>query len=346
DGESKTYTSNGLFCENYHCYNKPILAPADGIVEEIVDNVDDNEIGNVNTLNNWGNSIIIRHLPGLYTQLSHLKKGSFKVGKGDFVKRGDLVASCGNSGRSPEPHLHFQVQTTPVLGSRTIDYPFAYYYEKNNGERQMKQFAKPPDGALVSGVNSDQLLKSAFDIIPNTVLKYSYENEKGIEKVEQWESYTDAYNYKYLYCKETESSAYYVNDGFMFYFTAFYGNKDSLLYYFYLSAYKVFLGDPENTEMNDALPLSVIRNKKISIWLQDFIAPFHNYIHVRYSIQPEYTNNLLDAETLILKSKIQASVFGRIRNESNSKIILSENCIKEFTYKSNKIKIQAKCINS
>ena len=44
DNDTKTYISNGLFCEDYHCYNKPVLAPADGIVEEIVDNVVDNEI--------------------------------------------------------------------------------------------------------------------------------------------------------------------------------------------------------------------------------------------------------------------------------------------------------------
>ena len=346
DDESKTYASNGLFCENYHCYNKPVVAPADGLVEEIIDNIDDNEIGKINTINNWGNTIIIRHLPGLYTQMSHLRKGTFKVAKGDFVKRGDLLANCGNSGRSPEPHLHFQVQATPVLGSRTIDYPFAYYYEKDKAERQLKQFSRPHEGALISGVNTNTLLKTAFDIIPNTVLKYSYLNERGIEKVELWESYTDAYNYKYLYCKETGSYAYYVNDGSMFYFTAFYGSKKSLLYFFYLSAYKVFLGDPENAEMTDGMPLNVIHNKRVSVWFHDFIAPFYSYIRVWHSIKPEDSNNLLDAEMLILKSKVRVSVLGRIRNESESTIIVSKNCIMEFTYESIKTKIRAKCINS
>ncbi|MCX6239300.1 MAG: urea transporter [Bacteroidia bacterium] len=346
DDKSKTYASNGLFCENYYCYNKPVLSPADGFVEDIIDNVDDNEIGNVNTTDNWGNTIIIRHLPGLYTQLSHLKKGSFKVSKGNFVKQGDLLAHCGNSGRSPEPHLHFQVQITPTLGSRTIDYPFAYYYEMGEKELQLHQFSKPPEGALVSGVTTNILLKTAFDITPNSILKYSYLNEKGIENSELWEAYTDAYNYKYLYCKETESSAFYVNDGSMFYFTAFYGNKESLLYYFYLSAYKVFLGEAGNTEMNDAMPLSIIRNKKISIWLHDFIAPFCTYIRVWHCIKQEYCTNLLDVELLFLKSKIQVSVFGKTRTESNSTITLKENCIIEFTYETSKTKIQAKWLNS
>ena len=346
DDKSKTYTSNGLFCENYYCYNKPILAPADGIVEEIIDNFDDNEIGKVNTNNNWGNTIIIRHLPGLYTQLSHLKKGSFKVTRGDFVKRGDLLAHCGNSGRSPEPHLHYQVQITPLLGSTTIDYPFAYYYENGKTEQRLHQFDKPKQGALVSGVTTSLMLKTAFNIYPNNVLKFRYLNKRGIEIIEKWEAYTDAYNYKYLYCKETDSSAFYVNDGTMFYFTAFYGNKESLLYYFYLTAYKVFLGELYHAEMEDTMPLNIIRNKKISIWLHDFIAPFHSYIRVWHSIKPEVINNLFDADSLILKSEIKVSVFGKTRIDSTGMITLEKNCIKAFSYETKKTKIEAEWLNS
>ncbi len=345
DDKLKTYTSNGLLCENYYCYKKPILAPADGIIEEIIDNVDDNEIGKVNTTSNWGNTIIIRHLPGLYTQMSHLKKGSFKVSKGNFVQRGDLLGLCGNSGRSPEPHLHFQVQVTPLIGARTIDYPFAYYHQKELSVLKLHQFSKPAEGALVSGISSNTLLKAAFDIMPDSGFKFSYVNKKGEEVVEQWIAYTDAYNNKYLYCRETESSAYYVNDGSMFYFTAFYGNKKSLLYYFYLSVYKVFLGNPDTLILRDAMPLNIIRNKKTSIWLHDFIAPFYNYIRAWYSIKVETTDNPFDTGLLVLKSEIQVSVMQKTRKESSSTITLSRNMIKEFSFESPKTNIKAVCIN-
>jgi urea transporter len=315
DEELKTYTSNGMLCENYYCYNKPILAPADGIVEEIIDNIDDNEIGKVNTVNNWGNTIIIKHLSELYTQMSHLKKSTFKVSKGDFVKRGDILALCGNSGRSPEPHLHFQVQTTPMMGSKTIDYPFAYYNKNEKLEKKLLQFSKPLEADVISGIIGNNLLKNTFDILPNTNLKFSFVNEKGEEEVEQWESYTDAYNQKYLYCKESESSAFYVNDDTMFYFTTFYGNKKSLLYYFYLSAFKVFLGEMDTQEVKDAMPLSIIKNKKISLWLNDFIAPFYSFISVLYSIKLDSTDHQFDTTSLVLKSKIQLSIFGKLNTE-------------------------------
>ncbi|MEI6059242.1 MAG: urea transporter [Bacteroidota bacterium] len=343
DEASKTHSTKGLLCEDYFCYNKPVLAAADGIVEEVIDSVDENEIGKVNTNHNWGNTIIIRHLPGLYTQMSHLKKGSFKVSKGDFVKQGDLVALCGNSGRSPEPHLHFQVQATPLLGSRTIDYPFAYFHEKDKPE-QLQQFSKPTEGAVVSGVAPIKLIKNAFDITPATVLKYSYTTEKGIEKTEQWEAFTDAYNQKYLYCKETESFAYYVNDGSMFYFTTFDGDKQSLLYFFYLTAYKVFFGNG-NTEVKDAMPLNIIRNKKPAMWMHDFVAPFYSYIRIWFSIITESEDSPFDPETLVLKSKIRLTVLRKIQTISTGTITLSGDGIKEFTYETPKTNIKAVCIS-
>jgi len=346
DQENKSFNSNGLLCENYYCYNMPVLAPADGVVEEIIDHIDDNEIGKVNTTNNWGNTIIIRHLPGLYTQLSHLRKGSFKVSTGDFVRQGDLIANCGNSGRSPEPHIHFQVQTSPTVGSKTLDYPFAYYHKCENGKIRLYQFSKPEEGSKVSGVTDNPLLKTAFDIMPGVSLSFQYENEKKQAKTEEWEAYTDAYNNKYLYCKQTESSAYYVNDGIMFYFTAFYGNKKSLLYYFYLTAYKVFLGNPDHEVVKDAMPLNIIRNRRFSLWIHDFIAPFYNYMRVLYSIKIANNPTTLDTGKAVLESDIHVSLYGRLHPESSGIIYADNTGISGFRYESAKTKIHATCINS
>ena len=346
DENGKTFSSNGLLCENYFCYNKPVLAPADGFVEEIIDNIDDNEIGKVNTFNNWGNTIIIRHLNGLYTQISHLKKGTFKVVKGEFVSRGELLAHCGNSGRSPEPHLHFQVQISPVLGSKTIDYPFGYFFETKDHSQKLYQFKRPKLGDVISGVNENLSLKSAFELMPNKSFTFRSENERGIEMNEKWETFTDAYNQKYLYCSETESSAYYVNDGLMFYFTAFYGNKKSLLYYFYLSAYKIFLGNMDKIEISDAMPLNVISKKRVSHWLHDFIAPFHNYIRVDYRVKSNENNFDIDSTGVVLNSKIEITVFGKTRNESTTDIFIKDRQLSGFNFKNNKTIIKAVCIKS
>jgi murein DD-endopeptidase MepM/ murein hydrolase activator NlpD len=130
DDEGHNFGNNGLEPKDYYCFGKPVLAPADGLVQEIQDGIPDNPIGEMNLGSNWGNTIVIKHAENLYTKLSHLKIGSIKVYKGTWVKRGEIIAHCGNSGRSAVPHLHFQVQSDPFIGSKTKDYPLANYLVK------------------------------------------------------------------------------------------------------------------------------------------------------------------------------------------------------------------------
>ena len=127
DADGRTWQGTGLNLSDYYAYNKPVLASADGVVEEVIQHIEDNAIGEVNLTRNWGNTVVIRHAPGLYTQLSHLRAHSVPVKPGDYVRRGDIIGTCGSSGRSPEPHLHFQVQGTPYVGSRTLPYPLAWF---------------------------------------------------------------------------------------------------------------------------------------------------------------------------------------------------------------------------
>lgn len=344
DHQGKTYKTNGLKPEDYYCYNKPITAAADGVVELVVDNIDDNEIGSINTVNNWGNSIVIKHAPTLYTQISHLKKSSAKVKVGDYVKTGDLLSFCGNSGRSPEPHLHFQAQLLPTLGAKTLDYPFSYYYSNNNNQVELSQFSKPLQYEKVYNVSINENIKNAFNILPNSSLKFVYSKNKGEGINESWDAYTDAYNYKYLYCSETESMAYYVNDGNMFYFTTFYGDKHSLLYYFYLSAYKVFLGMDEENKITDMMPLNALKANKALVWLQDFIAPFFQFVKIKYEIKHQKADNALQAESIIFSSSIKIQHLKSAKDYSKSALVITNKGISEFKFHANNINIQAKCL--
>ena len=133
DAQGQQFRGDGNRCEEYYCFAKPVVAPADGVVADVVDGIDDNAIGDNNIRQNWGNTVVIRHADHLFTQMSHLKSGSVKVKKGDSVKKGDILGLCGNSGRSPYPHLHFQVQSTPHIGSKTLHYPLAHYLLRDDG---------------------------------------------------------------------------------------------------------------------------------------------------------------------------------------------------------------------
>ena len=60
-----------------------------------------------------GNHVILDRGDGVYAVLAHLRRGSVRVRKGQSVRAGDLLAECGNSGNSTEPHLHFQLMDHP-----------------------------------------------------------------------------------------------------------------------------------------------------------------------------------------------------------------------------------------
>lgn len=115
DEEGQSFFGERTKCDNYYCYNKEILAPADGEVIELLDECTDSVImGNgkvdCSAKDIRGNYILIRHDEKEYSVFAHLKPSSIRVRKGDTVKRGQCIARCGNSGNSSEPHLHFQLQ--------------------------------------------------------------------------------------------------------------------------------------------------------------------------------------------------------------------------------------------
>ncbi|HEY0037040.1 MAG TPA: M23 family metallopeptidase, partial [Longimicrobium sp.] len=82
-----------------------------------VDGIADNVPGQMNATQVVGNHLIVDHGTGEYSVLAHLRSGSVAVRTGDRVTRGQRLGECGNSGNSSEPHLHYQLQDGPEMGS-------------------------------------------------------------------------------------------------------------------------------------------------------------------------------------------------------------------------------------
>jgi urea transporter/murein DD-endopeptidase MepM/ murein hydrolase activator NlpD len=318
DVDGKTYQNTGLFPADYYCYGLPIVAPADGYVVDVINHVTDNVIGEVNLQENWGNTIVIKHAEGLYTKMSHLKAGSISSKVGDYVTRGTLLGYLGNSGRSPEPHLHFQVQVTPYIGSKTLPFPVAAYMEKPKRPPQSestttlgyayKAYEIPQKNDVVTNVQPQETLTKAFRFVHGQILNFEVETEGKTHKI-QWEVKVSTLNQLYLYCTETSAAAYFVNDGTVLYFTTFEGNRKSLLYDFYLGAYKVLLGFYHHLVVNDTIPLHHVLKPRQRFW-NDLTAPFHSYLSVSYAL--EYTNqqhSLMD-ESVELQATIKTERFG------------------------------------
>jgi len=91
----------------------PIYATADGYV------------GRAGWSNGYGNLVELEHGKGIETRYGHLSK--ILVQPGQRVKRGDLIARMGSTGRSTGSHLHYEVRidgraVNPIPFLQTSDY--------------------------------------------------------------------------------------------------------------------------------------------------------------------------------------------------------------------------------
>lgn len=115
DDKGQQLSGAGSKNEDYICFGREILAPADGIVVEAIDGVRDNTPGSLNPYVLVGNCVVIEHRTNEFSMLAHFQRGSVAVKAGDHVQRGQLLGKCGNSGNSSEPHLHYQLQHSAIF---------------------------------------------------------------------------------------------------------------------------------------------------------------------------------------------------------------------------------------
>lgn len=112
----------------------PIYATADGIV------------GRSAWAGGYGNLIELDHGKGIQTRYGHLSKAL--VSAGQRVKRGDLIARMGSTGRSTGSHLHYEVR---IDGKAVNPIPFM---QSNDYLQSVQARAAAATRVAVGGPNS------------------------------------------------------------------------------------------------------------------------------------------------------------------------------------------------
>jgi len=110
----QSYRGSGENNTDYYCFGQPIYAPAEGSVVKAENELPDNTPGEMNPKAVLGNCVILDHGCSEFSFFAHFRCGTVVVRSGERVHRGQLLAQCGNSGNSSEPHLHYHLQNTPV----------------------------------------------------------------------------------------------------------------------------------------------------------------------------------------------------------------------------------------
>jgi urea transporter len=248
DEEGKSYRGDGMRLEDYYAFGKPVLSPVDGEVVSVVSNLPDNPVGSADRENNWGNYVVIYDYRGFYVLLSHFKQNSIRVKPGDRVVRGALLGLCGNSGYSPQPHIHLHVQMLKNPGSPTLPFKVLSYL---TGEL-FCDVGVPRKGEVVEPVFPDKSLFNRLNLLIDQEFSYELLTQEDSEdfnvKVKMAPDGT-------FYLTDGKAKLYFGIENSTFYFYHFEGDSSSPLKYFFFSTPKIPLISREGVVWRDYLPL-------------------------------------------------------------------------------------------
>jgi hypothetical protein len=147
--DSVTFSGDPKNNESYFAFGKEIIAPCDAKVVKVITGVEDNIPGELNSKQLTGNTIILETNEKEYILFAHLKHQSIVVREGQFIRQGSLLAQCGNSGNTTEPHLHLSLQNTMDMNIATGG---KIYFERILVNGELKRDYLPVKGDLIKNI--------------------------------------------------------------------------------------------------------------------------------------------------------------------------------------------------
>ena len=267
DEEGKTYKGEGLYLTDYYAFGKPVLSPVDGEVVSVVSNLPDNPPGKADKENNWGNYVLIYDRRGFYVLLCHFKQNSIRVKPGEHVVKGTLLGQCGNSGYSPQPHIHLHVQLLPHLGAPTVPFNLASYL---SGEL-FYDCGVPEEGQEIEPVYPDKSLFNRLNLLIDQEMEFTVaEGEKELPLKLRVKMAPDGT----FYLTDGAAKLYFGIKNSTFYFYHFEGDVSSPLKYFFFAAPKIPLINREGIKWSDYLPLLSLSSplkRELYLFLSSFV---------------------------------------------------------------------------
>ena len=253
--DGRMFRGRGRSADDYHCYGLPVLATADGTVAKVMDGVLDNAVGQVNLRDNWGNLVLLYHAPGLYSLVCHLSPGTLEVQEGQFVRRGDLLGLCGNSGRSPVPHIHWQLQATARIGAPTLQAELHDLVRPEDQLQRLHGTLVPAEGDVVRNLEPTEDVSGLLDFTYGEPMTFTV---NGALKLRSETVVPDIDLYGSLLLRSTgraPAALYY--DAQPSHFTVFdtLGRRGSVLHMIHAALSRVPLEVSEGLVWTDVLPL-------------------------------------------------------------------------------------------
>jgi hypothetical protein len=273
----------------------------------VEDGIPDNRPGELNTRDNWGNAVVIRHGEGLFSVCAHLQPKSLRVKVGDVVTPGMEIGRCGNSGRSAIPHLHFQVQRAKVLGSPTIAFDFGDVVTRKDDTFQLSNHTVPREGDLVRPAQRDDQLARIMSWAPGTSFEFA---EPATGRIERARVEIDLHGTRTLRSEQGRLTFDAYDNGLVL--ADYSGDGESLLRYLLLAWARLPFDLSANLKWNDALSrrLFVPRWLRFAADLWVVVVPEFGKLDVEYTMRREEGRVLIEGKAETWQARSQLSLSG------------------------------------
>ncbi len=186
-----------------------IIALENGIVETVVKNIKET---NHNTKGNatYGNYVKIKQTNGKTALYAHMKYGSINVNIGDFVEKGTIIGTMGETGNAYGKHLHLEIKNEQGIKENpliSLNEPIETKNEENIKEENIEeakvkeeteetniedikdiQIAKEPNKKITKNTSAEKetLINSTYqngsivDALKEINIDSSYQNRKKL----------------------------------------------------------------------------------------------------------------------------------------------------------------------
>ena len=180
DERDCSFRGDGKELSDFYAFGAPVLAPVSGLVWRADDRMPDNLPGEIDARpgRNFGNHLMLRTADGTFVLVGHLKQASVVVKPGAWVEAGQIVAACGNSGRSTQPHIHLQAQFLDEIGAptRPLHLRSITVRTEPSGAADYFLAGQPAQGAMVSPALPDRRLAEAMHLPAGRTLSLESRN--------------------------------------------------------------------------------------------------------------------------------------------------------------------------
>ncbi len=251
----RSHRGRGTRPQDYHCWHLPVLAVADGVVAEVRDGQPDSPVGQPDLERRWGNVVVIEHGPGLFSLVAHLARGSIKLRPGQVVKQGETLGLCGSSGRSPVPHLHFQLQATAQVGSPTLAVELHDVIAVQDEDERLHPTFVPTEGQRLRNAEAQASIANLLRFEPGESLRLR--EGKGLRlKREALLSEVDLLGRRLLRSARHDAALVHDRQDGVFTVYEVLGSQDSALHLLRAALPRVPLEASEKLSWSDVVPVS------------------------------------------------------------------------------------------